>query len=63
MKKTADLNENKKVQSFIKNWQLKNDILNFDDIESFNSKFKKEFNKFLLDNDFSTETKDCFLIQ
>lgn len=57
------LKENKRVQMFIKNWQVNNDILNFESIEFFNSKFKKDFNHFLNSNDFSEETKNIFLIQ
>lgn len=55
------IEENKKVQRFIKNWQLSNEIINFNSLEDFNNKFKKDMNNFLSNGDFSDETIKLFM--
>ena len=52
--------ENEQVQKFIKKWQLKNEIINFDSLEDFNNKFRKDMNEFLDDGGFSDETSKLF---
>lgn len=56
-------NENLKIQSYIKNWQIKNNILDFDSLEDFNYKFKKDFNLFLNSNDFCIENINLFTVK
>jgi len=55
--------ENLRIQKYIKNWQLRNEILNFDSLESFNAKFKKDFNSFLNSNDFCQENINLFTVK
>jgi hypothetical protein len=57
----ATIEENKKVERFIKNWQLRNDIIDFNSLEEFNNKFKKDMNNFLSNGDFSDETIKLFM--
>lgn len=59
--KAETLEENKRVERFIKNWQLRNEIINFDSLEEFNNKFKKDMNNFLSNGDFSQETVKLFM--
>ena len=53
--KTKILNENDRVLSFIKKWQLKNDY-NPKFSKEYNKKFNSEFNDFLENGNFSKET-------
>ena len=52
--------ENEQVQKFIKKWQLKNEIINFNSLEDFNNKFKKDMNDFLDNGGFSDECSKLF---
>ena len=56
-------NENLKIRAFIKKWQLKNDILNFNSLQSFNAKFTLDFNSFLNNNNFSEENINLFTVK
>ena len=53
------LTENETVLNFIKNWQLKNEY-NPISLDPYNEKFKIEFNHFLKNNDFSSDTITIF---
>jgi len=53
------LSENKRVQNFVKEYQLKNNY-NPAFLEQYNAKFNAEFNQFLIDGNFSQETVNLF---
>lgn len=53
------LSENERVQNFIKEYQLKNNY-NPVFLEQYNAKFNAEFNRFLIDGNFSQETVNLF---
>lgn len=54
--------ENYNIKSYIKQWQIKNSIIDYSSLESYNAKFKKEFNNYLNLNNFSEENIKLFTI-
>lgn len=48
------------IGDFLGKWATENPSIN--NLQEHNSKFKKEFNEFLLSQNFSKETNDLFLV-